>query len=115
MRTGYTAESSSGCAGLEGSGRNPQEYAHGVVSRPCVGRYSDPSTQQLLEQVIESENMRLAWKQVKRNGGVAGVDGRSIEETAEFLRYNWLELRQSKTILGSDQVKYLKSKERRPF
>jgi group II intron reverse transcriptase/maturase len=48
----------------------------------------------LLEQVIESENMRLAWRQVKRNGGAAGVDGRSIEETAEFLRHNWPELRQ---------------------
>lgn len=87
-------EGSFGCAGVEGSGQNPQEYAHGVVSRPCVGRCSDPSTQQLLEQVIESENMRLAWQQVKRNGGAAGIDGRSIEETAEFLRHNWPEQRQ---------------------
>lgn len=94
MRTGYTTESSYDCAGAEGSGRYPREYAHGVVSRPWVGIHSDPSAQPLLEQVIESENMRLAWKQVKRNGGVAGVDGRSIEETAEFLRQNWPELRQ---------------------
>jgi RNA-directed DNA polymerase len=48
----------------------------------------------LLEQVIESENMRAAWKQVKRNGGAAGTDGRSIAETAEFLRHNWPDLRQ---------------------
>jgi RNA-directed DNA polymerase len=38
--------------------------------------------------------MKMAWKQVKRNGGAAGVDGRSIEETAEFLRQNWPNLRQ---------------------
>ncbi len=85
VRTGYTTESSYDCAGAEGSGRYPREYAHGVVSSPCVGANSDPSAQLLLEQVIESENMRLAWNQVKRNGGAAGVDGRSIEETAEFL------------------------------
>jgi RNA-directed DNA polymerase len=82
------------CAGVEGSGLNPQEYAHGVVSSPCVGNKSDPLTQQLLEQVIESENMKLAWKQVKRNDGAAGSDGRSIEDTAEFLRQNWPYLRQ---------------------
>jgi RNA-directed DNA polymerase len=94
VRMRYMAEDSYGCAWAEGSGQYPQEYATGVVSRPCVGRDSDPLTQQLLEQVIESENMRLAWRRVKRNGGVAGIDGRSIEETAELLRYNWPDLRQ---------------------
>ena len=94
MLIGYTTESSYDCAGDEGSGRYPREYAHGVVSCSWVGTRSDPSTQPLLEQVIESENVRQAWKQVKRNGGAAGVDGRSIEETAEFLRHNWPELRQ---------------------
>lgn len=87
-------EDSYGCAWAEGRGQYPREYATGVVSRPCVGSDSDPLTQQLLEQVIESENMRLAWRRVKRNGGVAGIDGRSIEETAEFLRDKWPDLRQ---------------------
>ncbi|WP_432821631.1 group II intron maturase-specific domain-containing protein [Trichloromonas sp.] len=31
MRTGYTTESSYDCAGAEGSGRYPREYAHGAV------------------------------------------------------------------------------------
>ena len=94
MRTRYTAEGSYDCAVAEGSGRYPREYAIGVVSRPCVGTDSDPLTQPLLEQVIESENMKLAWRQVKRNDGAAGVDGRNIEETTEYLRQNWPELRQ---------------------
>ncbi len=94
MRTGFMTESSYGCAEGEGSGRYPREYAIGVVSSPCVGINTDPSTQPLLEQVIESENMQLAWRQVKRNGGAAGPDSRNIEETAEFLRHNWPELRQ---------------------
>lgn len=94
MRTGYTAEGSHDCAGAEGRGRNPRESVHGVVSRPWVGTYSDPSSQPLLEQVIESENMRAAWRQVKRNGGEAGTDGRSIEATAKLLRQIWPDLRQ---------------------
>jgi RNA-directed DNA polymerase len=94
VRTGYMTEGNAGCAGEEDCGRNPQEHSHGVVPRPWVKGTADPSAQQLLEQVVDSENMRLAWQQVKRNGGAAGVDGRSVEETAEFLRSNWLDLRQ---------------------
>ena len=87
-------EGSYGCAEAEESGRNPQETAPGVVFRPWMEAASDPLTQPLLEQVIETENMKRAWRQVKRNGGVAGVDGRSIAATGEFLRQNWPELRQ---------------------
>lgn len=94
VRIGYMTGSSYDCAGAEGSGQYPREYAIGVVSSPCVGINADPSTQPLLEQVIESENMQLAWRQVKRNVGAAGTDGRNIEETVEFLRHNWPELRQ---------------------
>lgn len=94
VRTGYTAEDSHPCAEAEGSGRYPREYALGVVSRPWIETDSDPLTQPMLEQVIDSENMKLAWRQVKRNGGAAGVDGRTIEETASFLRENWPDLRQ---------------------
>jgi RNA-directed DNA polymerase len=54
---------------------------------------SDPQTETLLEQVVDSGNMQRAWKQVQRNKGAAGVDGRSIEETKAFLREHWPELR----------------------
>jgi len=54
---------------------------------------SDPQTEELLEKVVDSENMRRAWKQVKRNKGAAGVDGRNIEETKAFLREHWPEIR----------------------
>lgn len=42
----------------------------------------------LIEQVIDSENLNLAWKKVSRNKGAAGVDGLDIEATAEVLRQN---------------------------
>jgi len=54
---------------------------------------SDPQAEALLEKVVDSENMRRAWKQVKRNKGAAGVDGRDIGETETFLREHWPELR----------------------
>ncbi len=60
---------------------------------PWVKETSDPQEEALLEKVVASENMRRAWKQVKRNKGAAGVDGRDIEETEGFLREHWPELR----------------------
>ena len=44
-------------------------------------RNSAPQDQQLLHQVVETENMHKAWSKVKSNKGAAGVDGRDIEET----------------------------------
>jgi RNA-directed DNA polymerase len=44
---------------------------------------------ELLEQVLDSENMRKAWTRVKANKGAAGVDGMSISEATGFIRQNW--------------------------
>ena len=77
----------------EGAGRIPAEYAKGIEVRPWVKDYSDPQQEPLLERVVESENMQLAWKQVKRNKGALGVDGQTIEETPALLREHWPEIR----------------------
>jgi len=50
--------------------------------------------QDLLEQALARENLVLAWKRVKANRGSAGVDGRSIEQTAEHLRTAWPRIRE---------------------
>ncbi len=42
-----------------------------------------------MERVLESNNLRRAWKQVKANKGAPGVDGMSIEEFPAFARENW--------------------------
>jgi RNA-directed DNA polymerase len=49
---------------------------------------ADPHDE-LLEQVLDRENLRKAWKRVKANKGAVGVDGMSISEAFEFIRQNW--------------------------
>lgn len=77
----------------KGAGRIPAEYAGGAEVRPWIEGNSDPQRDSLLEKVVETENMRRAWKQVRRNKGAAGVDGRDIGETLEYLRTNWADIR----------------------
>jgi len=48
----------------------------------------------LLRQALSRENMGLAWKRVKANKGSAGVDGLSIEQTAEYLKTQWPRIRE---------------------
>ena len=48
----------------------------------------------LLERVLPRENMVLAWKRVEANKGSAGVDGLTIEETAEVLKTQWHKIRE---------------------
>jgi retron-type reverse transcriptase len=47
----------------------------------------------LLTQVLARENLVKAWKRVKANRGSAGVDGRTVEETGEYLKTHWPRLR----------------------
>ncbi len=43
----------------------------------------------LIERVLDHANVQRAWKQVKANGGAAGVDGRTIEAFPAFVRTQW--------------------------
>ena len=49
---------------------------------------------QLLEEILSRENMILAYKRVKANKGTSGVDGVSVEEIDEYLKENWVEIRE---------------------
>lgn len=49
----------------------------------------------LMGQVVERENVRRAWRQVKANRGAPGIDGQTIAETEIWLRTNWTTLRES--------------------
>src|SRR5450432_1580079 len=47
---------------------------------------SPASTNRLMEEVCERENLREAWKRVKANKGSAGVDGITIDGLADYLK-----------------------------
>jgi group II intron reverse transcriptase/maturase len=48
----------------------------------------------LLGQALARENMARAWKRVKANKGSAGVDGRTVQDTAEHLKQAWPAIRE---------------------
>ena len=47
----------------------------------------------LLEQVLSSENLQAAWKRVRANKGAAGVDGMTIDEFPAWVKQgNWIKM-----------------------
>jgi RNA-directed DNA polymerase len=48
----------------------------------------------LLKAVLARDNMQQAWKRVRANKGAAGIDGLSIDETAERLMWEWPSIRE---------------------
>ena len=48
---------------------------------------------QLLEEILSRDNMRLAYKKVKANKGASGIDGITIEEIDDYLKENWVSIR----------------------
>ena len=59
-------------------------------------RSMDPAlSEDLLERVLASENLRKAWHQVKANHGAPGVDGMTIEDFPPFARAHWPSIRQA--------------------
>jgi RNA-directed DNA polymerase len=52
-------------------------------------------SENLMEAVLESANVRQAWKRVKSNGGAAGVDGTTVYEFVDTIRTSWAGIRES--------------------
>lgn len=48
---------------------------------------------QLLEEILSRDNMRLAYKKVKASKGASGIDGITIEEIDDYLKENWVNIR----------------------
>ncbi len=49
----------------------------------------------LMRRVLDRANVQRAWKQVKANGGAAGVDGMTIEAFPALVRAQWSTIRQA--------------------
>jgi RNA-directed DNA polymerase len=48
-----------------------------------------------VERVVKRPNMLSAWKQVKANKGICGIDNISIEQFPKYARENWEGIKQS--------------------
>jgi RNA-directed DNA polymerase len=55
---------------------------------------SPASTNRLMEEVCERENLRAALRRVKANKGSPGVDGMTIDEITDYLKEHWPAIRE---------------------
>lgn len=60
---------------------------------PARHAQMDWGVDDLLGQALTRENLVQAWKRVKANKGSAGVDGRTVLETGEYLKQAWPDIR----------------------
>jgi group II intron reverse transcriptase/maturase len=75
-----------------------KEYAE-VCGSPRITENNiantNKQTEGLFEQILTSENLNRAYKQVKRNKGAGGIDGMQVDELLPFLKENQKALVQS--------------------
>lgn len=76
---------------LRGNVGVPSISSTSEKGRNDVSEYSSG----LLERILETSNMNLAYKRVKANKGSHGVDGMTVNELLQFLKQNGTQIRQS--------------------
>lgn len=86
----------------EGSQRNWREEGLGASSVTATRDNSGAEAEQLLAAVVERKNMWLAFKQVERNSGAAGVDNMTVAQLRDYLREHWLSIKEE-LLAGSYQ------------
>jgi RNA-directed DNA polymerase len=72
-----------------GAGREGTESS-GVMN----GTENPASTNRLMEEVCERENLKEALRQVKANKGSAGVDGVTVGGITDYLKEHWPAIRE---------------------
>src|ERR1700689_5001622 len=58
------------------------------------GTESPASTNRLMEEVCERENLKEALRRVKANKGSAGVDGITVSGISDYLKQHWPAIRE---------------------
>lgn len=79
------------------TGKGHALNGHRVVEDSIAKDKQDPSIVEecfLLEQVLERDNLIRALKQVKSNKGAAGIDGMTVYELTDYLKRNWLRIKE---------------------
>jgi len=82
---------------LEAAQQTGRNSVRSAASHQASMATKEPSIHEgvSLEQMLSPENMKRAWKQVKRNKGAAGVDGLTVEAAVPYLQQHWEEIKQS--------------------
>jgi RNA-directed DNA polymerase len=79
----------------EPTGEARQARGEATESLPTVRAPESPaSTNQLMEEVCEWENLKQALQQVKANKGSPGIDGMTVEELPGYLQQHWPVIRE---------------------
>ena len=79
----------------EGRGESPTATVEGTESPVAKQSTERPtSTDSLMEEVCERQNLKLALKRVMANKGSPGVDGMTVKRLPRYLKRHWLEIRE---------------------
>jgi len=74
----------------ESRGEAPRAVSEGTESRAAKHEPESPaSTECLMEEVCQRENLRKALQRVRSNKGSPGVDGMTVGELPDYLREHW--------------------------
>jgi len=94
MPLGEAAHQKPGGPGRTGAGGG-EAASQAVSDEAALARngQTDCGARDLLGQALARENLVAAWKRVKANKGSAGVDGRTVRDTAEYLKAAWPDIR----------------------
>ena len=71
----------------------PKPDARHEVTRTAQDEQTNLGADDLLGQALARQNMARAWQRVKANKGSAGVDGRTVQATGEYLKTAWADIR----------------------
>lgn len=86
-----------GC--LQKNTAEQKEYGEALIEEQMaeknINTTNNRSKKGLLEEILEPENLNIAYQRVKRNKGAGGVDGMNVDELYTYLKHHGEELRQS--------------------
>ena len=89
------AEALAGGASGERAGRNPGMAHAGVETDTAYVGQPKSETDRLISQVVERDNMQLAYSRVMKNRGAPGVDGMRCEDLKAWLKVNWSQVKRA--------------------
>jgi RNA-directed DNA polymerase len=78
-----------------GQARHASAALHGAGCGTALNEEANPEAQRLMEAVVETQNLRQAYRNVMKNKGAAGVDGVSTQAFDSQLRELWPHVREA--------------------